>query len=203
MKPAGNAGLERVHIEVPDQNRPAVAGLLLLQLDLPRQFLAFQRLAFRCPVEFAGKVHGGKQYGIPSRQFNRPNRNPLTLVSLLNELIRKPGVDRNVRTEARSQMEPAGRSIECPQHRGRLDLAFRKNDEVDSMLLGQVGDQRGERLSVEVPEQEFGGRQVSSARFRIQSLGYDGCAPTSLPWPAWFRSRELPARGTRRQSPRA
>jgi hypothetical protein len=49
-------------------------------------------------------------------------------------------------------MKSTGRSIESPQHAGAVDLAFRKNDEVNLMFLGQVRYQPGERLSVEVPE---------------------------------------------------
>jgi hypothetical protein len=51
-----------------------------------------------------------------------------------------------------------------------MDLAFREDDEVNSMLFGHVRDQSGERLSVEVPEQEFGGRQESvpsASEFRL------------------------------------
>lgn len=170
MKPSGHTGLERVDIEVPNQNRPTMAGLLLLHLNLPRQVLEFARLTFPGPVEFAGEVHSHKQYGVASRQFKLSDRNPLALISRLNELTRKPGVDGDVLTTARDRMKPSGRSIERTQHRRWIDLAFRKNDDINSVLLGQVGDQPGERLSFEVPEQEFGGRQESvpsASEFRL------------------------------------
>ena len=60
MKSTGHSGLERIYIEIPDENGLAVAGFLLCQINLPRQFRAFKRLAFRRPMEFAGKVHGRK-----------------------------------------------------------------------------------------------------------------------------------------------
>jgi hypothetical protein len=53
------------------------------------------------------------------------------------------------------------RAIKCPEHQGGL-VAFGQYDDVDPMNLRQIGDQAGQRLSIDVPEQEFGDRQKAN-----------------------------------------
>ena len=138
-----------------------MAGAIFFDCNSLGQRGAFKGLAFARPVKFARKMDRGQQNFGQSGQFYTADRHATTLENRLDEIAGESSVDGDCRADALGKMETALErvSVEAAEHRVRIAHRLNEDHQIGSVQICQICHGIAEWLAVEIPEQEFLGRQ--------------------------------------------